>query len=117
MIVTPCRTTVFAGLRELAVAAALGRQIDDHRAGRHAFHHLRGDQHRRLLAGNHRRRNHHVALRDDSAQQFALPAVESFVLRLARIRAHPAHPCASIGSSTKRPPRLCTCSFAAGRMS
>ena len=29
-----------AGARQLAVAAALGRDIDDHRAGRHARHHL-----------------------------------------------------------------------------
>jgi hypothetical protein len=34
------------GTRELAVAAAFGREIDDDRARRHALHHLRGDENR-----------------------------------------------------------------------
>ena len=34
----------FVGLGQLAVAAALGRQVDDHRAGRHAAHRVGGDR-------------------------------------------------------------------------
>ena len=41
--------------RQLAVAAALGRQIDDDRARRHRFHHLGRQQDRRPLAGDQRR--------------------------------------------------------------
>ena len=37
-----------------AVAAVLGREIDDHRAGTHAVHHVLGDQHRRRLSGDQR---------------------------------------------------------------
>ena len=44
--------------------------------------HLLGDQHRRLLPGNHRGRDHNVALGNHLAQQFALALIERFVLRL-----------------------------------
>ena len=54
MMVTPFSTTVSPGLAELAVAALLGGEIDDDRAGPHAVHHLGGDQHRRAPAGNQR---------------------------------------------------------------
>ncbi len=36
----------FSVARQFAVAAALGGQVDDHRAGRHSFDHLGRDQHR-----------------------------------------------------------------------
>ena len=70
------------GLGQLAVAAALGRQIDDHRSGRHALHHLPGDQHRRALAGNRRGGDDDVAAGDDFGHHLALAAVERLVLRL-----------------------------------
>ena len=41
-----------AGLRQLAVAPAFRRQIDNHTAGFHGFHHIGGDQLGRRLAGN-----------------------------------------------------------------
>ena len=54
---------------------------------------------------------------DHVTQQLALPAVETFRPAPARSRARPAASLASMGSSTKRPPRLWTCSLAAGRRS
>ena len=107
----------FARPGRLAVSAALRREIHDHRARRHARHHVRGHQQRCFLARDHRRGDHHIAFRDHLAQQLALPPVE--VSRPARV-AYPRASCASLASicnSTKRPPRLCTCSFTAGRKS
>jgi hypothetical protein len=43
-----------AGHGELAVAALLGRHVDDHAAGLHALHHLGGDQLGRRLARDQR---------------------------------------------------------------
>ncbi len=62
----------FVRPRQLTVATALGGKVDNHGAGRHCGDHLFGDQHRRLLAGNDRSRDHHIAFRDDFAQQLAL---------------------------------------------
>ena len=45
------------------------------------FHHLGGHQHGRLLAGDDRGGDHHVAFGDHAGQQLALAGVESFVLR------------------------------------
>ena len=42
-IVTPLVHDDLVRPRQLAVAAALGRQIDDDRAGRHRLHHLGRD--------------------------------------------------------------------------
>src|SRR5580692_722799 len=50
----------FAGAREFAVAAALGGQVDDDRARRHAFHHVGGNQHGRLFSGDDRGGDDHV---------------------------------------------------------
>ena len=46
-IVTPSRTTVSPGRRQRAVAARLGGEVDDHRAGPHPGDRLGGDQLRR----------------------------------------------------------------------
>ena len=72
----------FVGPGQLAVAAALGREVDDDRARRHAVDHFRGDEDRRLLAGNQRRRDDDVAAGDDLEHHLALAAVERLVLRL-----------------------------------
>ena len=45
------------------------------------LHHFRGHQHRRFLARNHRRGDHHVAFRHHFPQQLPLPLVERFILR------------------------------------
>src|SRR5580692_11401154 len=71
----------FSGACEFAVAAALGREVDDDRTGRHAFHHVGGDEHGRLFSGDDRGGDDHVAFRDHAGQQFALAGVEIFVLR------------------------------------
>ena len=44
----------FAGLGQLAVAALLGRHVDNHAAGLHALHHLCSDQLGCRFAGNQR---------------------------------------------------------------
>ncbi len=83
IMVTPLTEIFSPDLRQLAVAAALGRKIDDDRSRRHAVDHLFGHQYRRFLPGNDSRRDDNVALRDDLAQQFALPLIKRFVLRLS----------------------------------
>ena len=77
------RTTTSPGAGQLAVAAALGGQVDDHRAGRHAARPSRavtstGD----FLPGTTAAVIDHIALGDDSAEQLALALVKRFVLRL-----------------------------------
>ena len=71
----------FVGPSHLAVAAALGRQIDDNRTGLHRVHHLRGDQNRRPLARDQCGGDHHIAVRDDFDHHFTLTAIEGFILR------------------------------------
>src|SRR6267142_5533267 len=53
-----------AGLRELAIAATLDREIDDHRARPHRGHHLLGDKPRRRPAWNERGGDDDVLLLD-----------------------------------------------------
>ena len=53
-----------AGPGELAVAARLGGEVDDHRAGLHLRDGLGGDQLRRRAAGDERGRDDHVGLAD-----------------------------------------------------
>ena len=115
-IVTPCATTVSSGLGQFAVAAPLGRQIDDHRARRHLGDHLGRDQDRRLLAGHGRGGDDDVALGDHAGHQLALAAVELLVHLLG---------VAALGFGRgglqrhldELAPRLCTCSLTAGRTS
>ena len=57
---------------------ALGGDIDNHRAWRHAGGHFRGDEDRRFLAGHGGGGDDRVLLGQDGAQQFALPAVKIF---------------------------------------
>ena len=62
----------FAGARELAVAAALGGDIDNHRTGRHASAISVGDQDGRFAAGHGGGGDDDVLFFDDEAQLFAL---------------------------------------------
>jgi hypothetical protein len=71
----------FAGLRDLAVAAPLGGEIDNDRAGRHGFDHVFGDEDRRFFPGNDGGGDHDVAFLHDAAEEFALLAVKVFTLR------------------------------------
>src|ERR1700732_1600070 len=71
----------FAGAGELAISTTLGSKINNHRARSHLLDHVVGNQHRRLLARDHRCRDDHVTLFDDATQELALPRVEGFVLR------------------------------------
>ena len=54
----------FAGPGALDIAAALDREIDQHRARLHRLHHVRGDEARRGPARNQRRRDDDVLLLD-----------------------------------------------------
>ncbi len=81
MMVTPLTLISLVRARKLAISAALGGQIDDHRPWLHALHHLCGDQHGRLLARHHRGGDDHIAFGDHAAEQFPLAGIESFVLR------------------------------------
>ena len=58
-----------AGLRAFHVAAALDREIDDHRAGPHRGHHFARDQARRRAAGDERRGDDDVLLLDVVADE------------------------------------------------
>src|SRR6202167_6572142 len=71
----------FTGLSEFAVSAALGSQINYHGARRHARHHFPGDQHGRLLAGNHGSGDHDITFRYHASEKFPLAAVKVFSLR------------------------------------
>src|SRR3989442_10009366 len=66
---------------ELAIAAALAGQIDDHRPRRHARDHFLGHQNWRLLSGNDRGSDYHVAFRYNLSQEFALALVKCLILR------------------------------------
>ena len=77
---TPLCDHGFAGPRQFAVAAALGREIDDHRAGRHARRPFRAvTSIGRFPAGDGGGGDHDVLLAQHAAQQLALPAVELLV--------------------------------------
>ncbi len=52
-----------AGKNKLAVAARVGRHVDDDRSLAHAVHHGRRDQHRGLAPGHGGRGDHHVGRR------------------------------------------------------
>ena len=102
--------------RQLAIAAALGRDIHDHRTRRHGARHLRGHQNRSFLARNRRGGDHHVLLADHFLERRALAAVELFVHRLG-VSALPFRRAASRSSTTNFAPRLSICSFTALRTS
>ncbi|MDQ7087573.1 MAG: hypothetical protein Q9Q13_06825 [Acidobacteriota bacterium] len=75
---TECTSPDLVRTGQFAVPAPFGGQVDDDRGGTHLPHHLFGDQHRGLLAGNGRGRDHDLALGDDPGHHLALPAVEFF---------------------------------------
>ena len=117
MIVTPCSTMhCLLGWvsSQLPPRSAARSTITE--PGAIWLDHLGGDQHGRLLAGDHCGGDDDVALGDDPAQQLALALVEGLILG-ARVAAGVLGVLGFDGSSTKRPPRLWTCSLAAGRRS
>src|SRR6202161_3301274 len=71
----------FTRLSEFAVSAALGSQINDYGARRHARHHFSSNEHRRLLARNHGSGDHHITFRYHASEKFPLAAVKVFSLR------------------------------------
>src|SRR5215218_967386 len=60
------------GLGELAVAAGLGSEVDDHGAGGHPLHGVLDDQQRRAASGDGGRRDDDVHLGDDVGERLAL---------------------------------------------
>jgi len=63
MIETPPGvSTVPASLGQFAIAALLGGEIDDHRAGFHQLHHVDGDEDRRAFPEDLCSGDHHVHL-------------------------------------------------------
>ena len=71
-IVTPLTHDDRSRLGQLAVAARLGRDVDDHRSGAHPAHHLVGDQLRRGPAGDCGSRDHAVGRRHTIGEQLTL---------------------------------------------
>ena len=69
---TPLCVDDLARLRQLAVAAALGREVDDDRAGLHALDHGARDQPRRRAAGDQRRGDDDVLVLDVVGDQLGL---------------------------------------------
>ena len=77
---------LLAGLGQLAVAARLGGQIDDHRPGSHPADGRGGDELRRGTARNQRCRDDDVELRDPLLERLLLARL--FLRRqLARVAA------------------------------
>ena len=82
-IVTPLWTTRLVGPGQLAVAAALGREVDDHRARRHGLDHLGREQGRGALDRVSARSVMTTSLAGDDLQHhLALAAIEGLVLCL-----------------------------------
>ena len=77
-----------AGLRVLAVAALLGREIDDDRAGLHQLDHVLEPQLRRRLARDQRGRDDDVDFLRLRAEQRVL-GVEELLAHLLRVAALP----------------------------
>ena len=74
MTVTPFSTMVSPGLRHFDVAAALRRQIDDHRTAAHDVHHVARHQDGSFSARNGGRGDHHVLFLEDRSHLLALAA-------------------------------------------
>jgi hypothetical protein len=68
--------------RQLAIPAALRRDVDDYRPRRHPRRHLRRDQNRSAPPRHRRRRDHDVLLRQYIAQRLPLLAIELLAHRL-----------------------------------
>ena len=71
-MVTPVAHDRLAGLGQLAVAAGLGRQVDDHRSRPHRLDGRGGDQPRRRPAGHERGRDDDVGVGDVALEQLLL---------------------------------------------
>ena len=103
-----------AGLGQGAVAAGLGGEVDDDRAGPHAGDCVLRDEDRCGPAGDERRRDHGVRLLHVEGHE--LPLALLLVLgERDRVAADALAP--STSSSRKVAPRLSTCSFTTGRTS
>ena len=114
---TPWRIDGLARLGQLAVAAGLGGQVDDHGAGAHRLDHVGGDQDRRGPAGDERGGDDDVGVGDVLGQR--APARGGGSPRRAPWRSRRAVSASSSGSSISRnfAPRLSTCSLTTGRTS
>ena len=86
MIVTSCWTTVLTRHAQLAVAALLAGEIDDHRSGSHRLHGFRIDQPRRRLAGNERGGDDDIGLESTLVNELPL-ALDVLLAQLFRVAA------------------------------
>src|SRR5262249_7085670 len=108
---------VFAGLRQLAVAAGLGCEVDDDRTRAHAADRGGRNQARRGPARDEGRRDHDVEVGDPGLQRLLLLSL-LFRRQLGRVAAGPpAVSSPRTPKSRKAAPRLSTCSFTTGRTS
>ena len=73
-IVTSCSTVTSPGRRQLAVAAGLAGEVDDHAARLHPLDRLGGDELRRRAPGHERRRDDDVEALDRVGQRLLLGA-------------------------------------------
>ena len=115
MMVTPFSTDRLAGLAELAVAALLGGEIDDDRAGLHGAHHVGRDEDRRAFAGDERGGDDGVGFGDVFLQHLGLLAFLFFGDLFGVAAGRRGVPYAS--TSTNLAPRLSTCSLTTLRTS
>ncbi len=77
---------LLAGLRELAVAAGLGREVDDDGARLHRLDHFPRDEHRCGTAGNGGGRDHRIGSRYVRPDQLPL-ALQEVLAGLPRVTA------------------------------
>ncbi len=117
MIVTPSSTIVSSARVNSQFPPRSAARSTITEPGAMPSHHIGRHQHRRFLPGHDGGRDDHVAFAHDAAPSIPAGARRtSSSCAVAYPRASCAS-CASIGNSTNRAPRLCTCSFTAGRTS
>ena len=115
-IVTPVAHDLLARLGQLAVAAGLRGEVDDHRAGPHRLDRGRpGSASAPARPGTSAVVITHVEVGDPLLERLLLPAL--LLLRSARARSRPRSPRRWTPRSRNVAPRLSTCSFTAGRTS
>ena len=114
---TPLCSTISSGLGELGIAAALGREIDDDRAGPHALDHRLGQQLRRRASWDQRRGDDDVLALDVLGHELRLLLLVG-VRHLLGVAAE-VSACLNSSSSTAMnlAPSEATCSLTAGRTS
>ena len=114
-MVTPSCSTTSPGMRQLAVTAGLGREVDDHRAGPHALDCARGDELRRRPARNGGGRDHDVEVGDPLLERGLL--LRLLLGRELRRVAARRSPRVRTPRSRKARAEALTCSATAGRTS